>query len=61
MHGSELQTSTGLVFMHSFAGSYTDEELAAVSRYVTSQFSGRVDGLADTDFRKARSQVTAAK
>jgi mono/diheme cytochrome c family protein len=61
MHGSELQTPTGLVFMHSFAGSYTDEELAAVSRYVTSQFSGRKDELTAAEFGRARVQVTAAK
>ena len=61
MHGSELQTATGQVFMHSFAGSYTDEELAAVSHYVTAQFSGRTDDLTAAEFGKARVQVTAAK
>jgi mono/diheme cytochrome c family protein len=40
-HGSVLQTAQGQVFMHSFAGAYTDAELAAVANYVTAQFSGR--------------------
>ena len=54
MHGSELETPTGQVFMHSFAGSYTDAELAAVSRYVTQQFAGRASDLTDVDYRRAR-------
>ena len=54
MHGSELETPTGQVFMHSFAGSYTDEELAAVSRYVTQQFSGRASDVTDAEFKRLR-------
>ncbi len=57
MHGSELQTPTGQVFMHSFAGSYTDEELAAVSRYVTQHFSGRGSDVTADAYRKARAVI----
>ncbi len=61
MHGSELQTPSGQVFMHSFAGSYTDAELAAVSRYVTAQFAGRASELTDESFDKARKQGSGQK
>jgi mono/diheme cytochrome c family protein len=53
-HGSELETSTGQVFMHSFTGAYTDEELAAVTRYVTQQFGGRDSNVTADDVRKAK-------
>jgi mono/diheme cytochrome c family protein len=53
-HGSELQTATGQVFMHSFAGAYTDEELAAVAQYVTTQFAGRTSNVTPEDVRKAK-------
>ncbi len=61
MHGSELQTPSGLVFMHSFAGSYTDEELAAVSRYVTQHFSGRGSDVTPEEYRQARKQGRVSK
>ena len=40
-HGSELRTDHGEVFMHSFAGAYTDPELAAVANFVMARFGGR--------------------
>jgi mono/diheme cytochrome c family protein len=53
-HGSELQTGTGQVFMHSFVGAYTDEEIAAVTQYVTSQFGGRSSTVTAEDVKKAK-------
>jgi mono/diheme cytochrome c family protein len=53
-HGSELETPTGEVFMHSFAGAYTDEELAAVANYVTAQFSGRAGAVTAGDVKASK-------
>jgi mono/diheme cytochrome c family protein len=53
-HGSELQTATGQVFMHSFAGAYTDQELAAVADYVSTQFAGRSSNVTADDVQKAK-------
>jgi mono/diheme cytochrome c family protein len=53
-HGSELQTPQGLVFMHSFAGAYTDQELAAVANYVAEQFGGLQGSVTADDVAKAR-------
>lgn len=50
LHGSQLHTDRGLVFMHGFAGAYTNEELAAVSNYIISQFSGRTGTVSAKDF-----------
>jgi mono/diheme cytochrome c family protein len=52
--GSDLQTGTGQVFMHSFVGAYTDEELAAVSNYVIGQFGGRVGTVTPGDVTRAK-------
>jgi mono/diheme cytochrome c family protein len=40
-HGSQIETADGLMFMHSFTGGYTDEELAAASNYLIGVTSGR--------------------
>jgi mono/diheme cytochrome c family protein len=40
-HGTQLDTSQGLMFMHNFTASYTDPELAAVANYVIAQFGDR--------------------
>jgi mono/diheme cytochrome c family protein len=53
-HGSVLETPTGEVFMHSFAGAYTDEELAAVTNYVTAQFSGRAGAVTAKDVDESK-------
>jgi mono/diheme cytochrome c family protein len=53
-HGSELETKQGQVFMHSFAGAYTDQELAAVANYVTEQFGGRAGIVTAEDVAKAK-------
>jgi mono/diheme cytochrome c family protein len=54
VHGSELQTGTGQVFMHGFTGAYTDTELAAVTQYVTQQFAGRDSRVTAEDVKKAK-------
>jgi mono/diheme cytochrome c family protein len=53
-HGSTLETPTGQVFMHSFAGAYTDAELAAVTNYVTAQFSGRVGTVSADEVQESK-------
>ena len=53
-HGSELETPTGQVFMHSFVGGYSDEEMAAVANYVTSQFGGRQSAVTADDIVAAK-------
>ena len=50
LHGSQIDTRQGLMFMHGFAGAYTNQELAAVSNYTIAQFSGRTGTLAAKDF-----------
>ncbi len=40
-HGSQIQTPQGLMFMHSFTGGYTDQELAAAANTLIAQTSGR--------------------
>ena len=50
LHGSQIDTKQGLMFMHGFAGAYTNEELAAVSNYTIAQFSGRTGTVAAKDF-----------
>jgi mono/diheme cytochrome c family protein len=53
-HGSELETPTGQVFMHSFVGGYSNEEMAAVANYVVSQFGGRESAVTADDIGKAK-------
>ncbi len=50
LHGSELQTTQGLMFMHGFTGAYTHQELAALSNYVIRHFSGRAGTVTAADF-----------
>jgi mono/diheme cytochrome c family protein len=40
--------------MHSFAGAYTDPELAAVANYVAEQFGGRKGNVTAEDVKKAK-------
>jgi len=53
-HGSTLQTPQGQVFMHSFAGAYTDQELAAAANYVQAQFGGVAGAVSAADVAKAK-------
>ena len=54
-HGTQIETSQGLMFMHSFAGAYTDEELAALADYTSSQFGFRKTEITPEQIRKQRS------
>ena len=53
-HGTELQTSDGLVFMHAFDRAYTDPELAAVANYTIAQLGGRIGTITPKQIRDAR-------
>ena len=50
LHGSQIDTRQGLMFMHGFAGAYTNAELASVSNYTIAQFSGRTGTVSAKDF-----------
>jgi len=54
-HGTQIETPQGLMFMHSFTRSYTDEELAAVGNYVVAQFGGRQGHITPEQIRHVRS------
>ena len=53
-HGSQIQTSQGLMFMHAFTRSYTDPELAAAANYAIGQFGGRQGQVTPDQIKKAR-------
>jgi mono/diheme cytochrome c family protein len=41
IQGSQIETSQGTMFMHSFIGGYSDDELAALGNFVIGQFGLR--------------------
>ena len=41
IQGSQIETSHGAMFMHSFADGYSDDELAAIGNFVIGQFGHR--------------------
>jgi mono/diheme cytochrome c family protein len=41
IRGSQIETSQGAMFMHSFTGGYSDDELAAIGNFVIGQFGLR--------------------
>jgi mono/diheme cytochrome c family protein len=53
-HGSQIETSQGLMFMHSFTGGYTDTELAAIANYLIAQSSGRIGKVTPRQIRAQR-------
>ena len=53
-HGSEVKTGEGWMFMHSFAGAYTDPELAAVANYVVGNFGGQIGEVTAKDVASAK-------
>ncbi|HET6234246.1 MAG TPA: cytochrome c [Acetobacteraceae bacterium] len=53
-HGTQIQTSQGLMFMDKFTGAYTDQELAALANYTTSQFGFRPGKITPEQIRKQR-------
>jgi len=59
--GSVLHTATGRVFMPSFAGAYTDAELAAVARYTAARFGNVQISLTAPDIARARPEITRTR
>lgn len=53
-HGTQIETSQGLMFMHRFTRAYTDQELAAVANYVIAQFGGRNGRVTPQQIKAAR-------
>ena len=53
-HGTKIQTGQGLMFMHKFTGAYTDQELAALANYTTSQFGFHSGKITPEQIRKQR-------
>lgn len=53
-HGTQVQTSQGLAFMHPFTGAYTDTELAALANYTTGQFGHQPGKITPGQIRKQR-------
>jgi hypothetical protein len=41
IQGSQIETSQGAMFMQSFIGGYSDDELAAIGNFVIGQFGLR--------------------
>jgi mono/diheme cytochrome c family protein len=40
-HGTQIETTQGQMFMHSFTGGYSSDELAAIANYLIGQTGGR--------------------
>jgi mono/diheme cytochrome c family protein len=55
VHGSDIQTSQGRMFMHGFTRAYTDPEVAAIANYVAGQFGGHAGNVTPAEVAKARS------
>jgi mono/diheme cytochrome c family protein len=56
LHGSQLQTAQGEVFMPSFGRAYSDTEVAALSNFVLAHFGGKQGRLTAEDVAKRRTQ-----
>jgi mono/diheme cytochrome c family protein len=55
--GSRIDTAFGTMFMHEFAGGYTDLELAALANYVIGQFGYRQGAITPQRINAARKVV----
>jgi mono/diheme cytochrome c family protein len=53
-HGTQIETSQGLMFMHTFTGNYTDPELAALGNYAIGQFGFRHGTITPEQIHKQR-------
>jgi mono/diheme cytochrome c family protein len=53
-HGTQIETDQGLMFMHSFTGGYTDQELSVIANYTIGQMSGRQGQVTPQQIREAR-------
>jgi mono/diheme cytochrome c family protein len=57
-HGSQIDTGQGPMFMHSFIGGYSDDELAAIGNFVIGQFGLRQGRITPEQFRAQRASAT---
>jgi hypothetical protein len=53
-HGTQIETSQGLMFMHTFTGNYTDPELSALGNYAIGQFGFRHGTITPEQIHKQR-------
>ena len=60
-HGSQMQTGEGLMFMHGFISAYTDDEIAALANYTSSQFGNGPGHVTAKDVRKCGHAARAGK
>jgi mono/diheme cytochrome c family protein len=60
MHGGRIEAGGPTAFMPSFAGGYTNEELAAVASYTVGHFGGVAATISRQDAQKVRPAVPAA-
>ena len=60
-HGTQLQTSEGLMFMHEFTAAYTDAELSALANYTISQFGLRPGNVTPEQIRRVRTMPKPSK
>jgi mono/diheme cytochrome c family protein len=51
MQGTQIDTGQGPMFMHSFTGGYSDDELAAIGNFVIGQFGLRQGTITSEQFR----------
>jgi mono/diheme cytochrome c family protein len=57
-HGSQIVTSQGSMFMHSFTAGYSDDELAAIGNFVIGQFGLRQGSITPMQVRAQRAFAT---
>ena len=58
--GTQIRTAQGIMFMHDFARAYTDEELVALTDYVSRQFAFRASSVSPKQVHNARSSARAS-
>jgi mono/diheme cytochrome c family protein len=59
IRGSQIETSQGAMFMHSFASDYSDDELAAIGNFVIGQFGLRQGNISPGQVRAQEALVCA--
>jgi mono/diheme cytochrome c family protein len=57
--GSSISTSDGTMFMHSFAGGYTDAELSALGNYAIGQFGFRQGSITPQQINSAKTRPSS--
>jgi mono/diheme cytochrome c family protein len=58
IQGSRIETSQGGMFMHSFIGGYSDDELAAIGNFVIGQFGRRQGTITPEQVRAQNASAT---